>query len=180
MLDHYNESAVAVRMSEDELARAQVIATHLQTAERKSPAAVAELYEDGPSNILSLLATLVGAKHGQKVAGRGMGSSLVLAQYFANKARGILGHFTTEGASELLIKAQTDPELYARLLVKADARPQVQLESGQFLHAYLFELARERGVDISEYYKKTHKQEQEYATKMREIREAAQSLGPNF
>ncbi|MCK5644839.1 MAG: hypothetical protein KAJ19_28830 [Gammaproteobacteria bacterium] len=160
MLDHYSESAAAVRMTEEDLMNANTIADSLIVAERSSPAAVSQLYEDGPSNILQLFATLVGAKHGQKIAGRGMGSSLVLAQYFANKARGILGHFTTEQATALLTRAQTDPELYAHLLTRPDARPAVQIESAQYLNAYLAELARRTGEGTTEHWRETYEQQE--------------------
>lgn len=160
MLDHYSDSAAAVRMTEEDLMNANSIADALIIAERRSPAAVSQLYEDGPSNILQLFATLVGAKHGQKVAGRGMGSSLVLAQYFANKARGILSHFTTEQATALLTRAQTDPKLYAHLLTRPDARPAAQIESAQYLSTYLAEIARRTGEGTVEHWKETYEQQE--------------------
>lgn len=89
-----------------------------------------------------------------------MGSSLVLAQYFANKARGILSHFTTEQATALLTRAQTDAKLYAHLLTRPDAKPSVQIESAQYLSAYLLELARRTGEGTAEHWKETYEQQE--------------------
>ncbi len=178
MLEHYGESALAVRMTEDDMVRANTIADELITAERSSPAAVSQLYEDGPSNILQLFATLVGAKHGQRIAGRGMGSSLVLAQYFANKARGLLSLVTTEQATALLTRAQTDGELYAHLLTKPNVKPVVQIQSAQFINAYLAEMARETGVETMEHFEETYERRQETET-IREELDRLRSVGLN-
>lgn len=144
-LQNFDESAKAVRMDEGDMKRANDIADRLIMAQRKSPAAVEELYEDAPADILQLAATLIGAKHGQKVAGRGMGSSMVLAGFFAKKAREILGKLTSNQARIILANAQTDPELYHHLLTAATSEPASQVASAQYLKAYLAEVTQ-RGL----------------------------------
>jgi hypothetical protein len=144
-LQNYEASAKAVRMDEGSMTRANDIADRLIMAQRKSPEALGELYEDAPADILQLVATLIGAKHGQKVAGRGMGSSMVLAGFFAKKARDLLGKLTSNQARIILANAQTDPELYNVLLTSATAEPAAQAASAQYLKAYLAEVTQ-RGL----------------------------------
>lgn len=144
-LQTFDESAKAVRMDEGDLTRANAIADRLVMAQRPSPSPVGELYEDAPADILQLLATLVGAKHGQKVAGRGMGSSMVLAGFFAKKARDLLGRLTSNQARIILSNSQTDPELYHQLLTMATSEPKAQAEAAQYLKAYLAEVTQ-RGL----------------------------------
>jgi hypothetical protein len=132
-------------MDEGSMTRANDIADRLIMAQRKSPEALGELYEDAPADILQLVATLIGAKHGQKVAGRGMGSSMVLAGFFAKKARDLLGKLTSNQARIILANAQTDPELYNVLLTSATAEPAAQAASAQYLKAYLAEVTQ-RGL----------------------------------
>jgi hypothetical protein len=86
--------------------------------EQKPPAAVDQLFEDGPASIMQLAAALVGAKQGQAIAGKGMGSSLVMAQYMSNRARRILAGLTSNEAERLMKEAATDPVLYRAMLTK--------------------------------------------------------------
>lgn len=144
-LQNFDESAKAVRMDEEDMTRANEIADRLIMAQRPTEAPVGELYEDAPADILQLLATLVGAKHGQKVAGRGMGSSMVLAGFFAKKARDLLGKLTSNQARIILANSQTDPELYSQLLTMTTAEPIAQAEAAQYLKAYLAEVTQ-RGL----------------------------------
>lgn len=141
-LQTFDESARAVRMDEGAMTRANTIADRLIMAQRPHPSPVGELYEDAPADILQLIATLIGAKHGQKVAGRGMGSSLVVAGFFAKKARDMLGKLTTNQARIILANSQTDPQLYNVLLTSATAEPISQAQAAQYLKAYLAEVTQ--------------------------------------
>lgn len=177
----YDEQMGAAKMDEATIARAHSIADELMSLEKMSPTAVAELYEDGPSNILQLVATIAGAQRGQKVAEGGVGSSMVLAGYFANKARSILGHFTTDQATQLLVGAQTDPELYIRLLTKPDIAAVKQTEAASYLRTWLKTAGEPVGEEAKEYYEKTYQTEKEYnaAERRREL-DRLRSIGTNF
>jgi hypothetical protein len=144
-LQNFDEAAKAVRMDEGAMTRANTIADRLIMAQRPHPSPVGELYEDAPADILQLIATLIGAKHGQKVAGRGMGSSLVVAGFFAKKARDMLGKLTTNQARIILANSQTDPQLYNVLLTSAISEPASQAQAAQYLKAYLAEVTQ-RGL----------------------------------
>jgi hypothetical protein len=117
-LNQNRATAKALKFSDDELKRLDRFANELIVMERKSPAAVAQLFEDGPATFLQLGATLLGAKGGQRAAGGGLGSSMVLAGFMAKKARDNLARLTSDKATELMNQALTDKKLYAALLTK--------------------------------------------------------------
>jgi hypothetical protein len=108
----------ALGMSDDEIGRTFRMAREISVLEQKPPAAVDQLFEDGPASIMQLAAALVGAKQGQAIAGNGMGSSLVMAQYMSNRARRILAGLTSNEAERLMKEAATDPVLYRAMLTK--------------------------------------------------------------
>jgi hypothetical protein len=95
-------------------------------AQRRSPAAVTKLYEDGPSSVLELVATWFGAQRGQAIASGGMGSSMVMAGWFAKSMRTVLNNMTTGKAMQLLRDATTDKELYAALMTDPRAAPRAR------------------------------------------------------
>jgi hypothetical protein len=137
-------------MDAQDMLRLNGIASQLRAAERKSPEAVDRLFEDGPATILQLAATLAGAKSGQRMAGRGLGSSLVLAQFMSNRARQTLANLTSNEAERLMEDAVTDPKLYRALLTRGTAdRPQMR-ENAQYLESWLlasaFNKEREDGT----------------------------------
>lgn len=177
-LQTLDESARAVRMDDDAIGRANEIADRLIMAQRRNPAAVAQLYEDGPADILQLLATLVGAKHGQKVAGRGMGSSLVLAGFFAKKAREMLAKLTSNQARIILAKAQTDPELYSKLLTTPTSERVFQDEATQYLKVYLANIAQRTAREAKQAEEPSTKEE--YRLELERLRKEAEALGPNY
>lgn len=127
----------ALGMSGDDIGRMRGMAETIQTMEKKSPAAVRELFEDGPATILQLVATLTGAKSGQRMAGQGLGSSLVLAQFMSNKARGTLANLTSDEAGRLMEDAATDPKLYKALLTKSVLGAKAMKENAQYLESWL-------------------------------------------
>lgn len=108
----------ALGMSEDDIGRTLRMAREISVLEQKSPAAVAQLFEDGPASAMQLVAALMGAQSGQRIAGSGMGSSLVLAQFMSNKARRFLARMTSDEAARLMKDAATDPDLYRAMLTK--------------------------------------------------------------
>jgi hypothetical protein len=117
-LNQNRATAKALKFSDDELKRLDRFANELIVMERKSPAAVAQLFGDGPATYVQLGATLLGARGGQKIAGGGLGSSLVLASFLAKRARDNVARLTSDKATELMTQAITDKKLYAALLTK--------------------------------------------------------------
>lgn len=178
MMNNMGDSFVALQMDEASLGRMNEIADQMIMMQRKSPEAVTQLYEDGPADILQLLATLVGAKHGQNVAGRGMGSSLVLAGWFARKARKMLENLTTNQARRLLADAVTDKELFARLLTTPTHEKVFQEEAAQYLKAYLAQVAQRGAREVKEEQGPTP--EEAYRRELERLQREAQRLGPNF
>jgi hypothetical protein len=142
-----NESVMkSLGMSEDEVRRARRMAREIYVMEQKPPAAVASLFEDGPATLIDLAAALVGAKQGQAIAGRGMGSSLVLAQYMSNRARRIVSMMTSSQAEQLMKDATTDPELYRAMLTKSLSDTRAK-ERAAYLESWL--LASALNTDYS-------------------------------
>ena len=104
----------------------------------KTPKQLDTLLTEGPSNILQLFATLVGAKSGQHMAGKGIGSSLVLAQYFSKRARNTLGKIFGDEAQRILTAAHKDPELYAALLTRPTSPVKEQDKAARVINAWLY------------------------------------------
>ena len=137
LLNENKATAKALGVTDLEFDRMNRIAQELRRMERAAPAAVDRLFEDGPANVMQLLAALVGAKSGQRVAGHGMGSSLVLAQFFSNKMRNALATVTADKATEIMVAAHRDPKLYAALLTGPTASARAQERASQVLNAWL-------------------------------------------
>jgi hypothetical protein len=135
-LKQNKSTAKALGFADAELNRLNRIANELIVMERKSPEAVSRLFEDGPATILQLGATLIGAKGGQRVSGGGIGSSLVLAQFMAKRARDNLARLTSDKAVELMNQAVTDKNLYAALLTKPTDSPKQVKQAVQTLNAW--------------------------------------------
>jgi hypothetical protein len=135
-LKENRSTAKALRFSDDELKRLDRFANELIVMERKTPAAVAQLFEDGPATFLQLGATLLGAKGGQRAAGGGLGSSMVLAGFMAKKARDNLAKLTSDKAGELMNQALTDKKLYAALLTKPTDGPKKTAAAVKTLNAW--------------------------------------------
>lgn len=125
-------------MSPEDIGRVKDIANRINIMEKKSPQAVGKLFDDGPSTVMELLAALVGAKQGSNLAAAAdIGQTLVLAQFFSNRARRWLTRITSEKAGQLLKDAATDPQLYQALLRK-DVSPANNIESARYIESYLF------------------------------------------
>src|SRR5690606_16795670 len=89
------ESGRALGLSRTQMERGKTWAGRPIMMQLRPPEAVARRYEDGPSTVVELVSGLVGAKGGQRVAGRGLGSSLVLAQFMSRRARDTVEQMTS-------------------------------------------------------------------------------------
>jgi len=136
----------ALGMSPGEIGRVETIAREITKLERRAPAAVASLFEDGPASIIELVFTLFGAKSGQRLAGNGLGSSMVLAQYMSNKARGTLSNITADEATRLMNDAVRDPKLYRAILTKDIVDPRRNREAAQYLESWLLASAADKAL----------------------------------
>ena len=128
-------------MAEADINRLQYMGEKMLAMSKKTPQAVSALFEDGPANLLQLAAALAGAKGGQRMAGQGLGSSLVLAQYMSNKARGALARLTSDEAARLMRDAATDPDLYRAILTTSTVGRSVARNRATYLEAWLLSSA---------------------------------------
>ena len=124
-------------MSDKQIANLRYIGENILAMGKKPPEAVNNLFEDGPASILQLVAAISGAKSGQRMAGQGMGSSLVLAQFMSNKARSTLASLTSNEAERLMKDAVTDPELYKALLTRKLESQAAMRERAAYLESWL-------------------------------------------
>ena len=124
-------------MSDKQIANLRYIGENILKMGKKPPAAVSKLFTDGPASIMELGAALIGAKQGQRMAGNGIGSGLVLAQYMSNKARGLLANLTSNQAEQLMTDAVTDPKLYRTLLTRGTAGRESAREQAAYLESWL-------------------------------------------
>jgi hypothetical protein len=130
-----------LHMEDADINRLQYMGEKILAMSKKSPQAVTELFEDGPANLLQLAAALAGAKGGQRIAGGGMGSSLVLAQYMSNKARNNLAKLTSDEAGRLMKDAATDPDLYRAILTTSTIGKDTARQRARYLEAWLLSSA---------------------------------------
>lgn len=142
-------------MDAADINRVKDIANRVSIMEKKSPAAVAQLFDDGPATIMELLASVVGAKQGSNLASAAdIGQSLVLAQFFSNRARRWLTRITSDKAGQLLKDAATDPKLYQALLRKnVDANNASSIRDARYIESYLAasgQLQAEEAMDLDE------------------------------
>ena len=124
-------------MTPNDITRLRTIGRELQTVAKKSPQAVKQLFEDGPASVLQLVAAIIGAHSGQKMAGGGLGASLVLAQFMSNRARRFLARITSDQAERLMKDAVTDQKLYQALLTRPTVGVRVARERAAYLESWL-------------------------------------------
>jgi len=135
-----------IGFKEDQIARLQGIADQLSMMERPSPAASEKLITDGPSMVMELAASVVGAKQGSNIAAAAdIGQSLVLAQYFANRARRWVRDATEKGATKLLIEAVNNKPLYQELL-RVRPTPEGQRRQAQIIESYILPIIMEEDL----------------------------------
>jgi hypothetical protein len=173
----FMRTARALGFDDDEISRLDQIIAQIRVVEKNPEAAVAQLFEDGPSTIMELGAVLLGAKSGQRLAEGGIGSSMVMASYGANKWRGFLGKFTSDQAERLMREAVRDPEKFKALLLQPGALPAEKNKAFQLLMTAMAQPAYETGEQFPE---TVDAAAAEYKEKLKEIREAAKDLGPLF
>ncbi|MQM38770.1 hypothetical protein KBTX_02789 [wastewater metagenome] len=113
MLGH-GDTMDALGFTGAEKRRLNKVANTFERIEAK-PSSGEPVIDDTPSEWLSLLARYLGARSGQHMAD-GMGSSLVMAQHFSQRAQRILGKLTRDKAAELVTASVDDPELFRALL----------------------------------------------------------------
>ena len=128
-------------MSEGEVGRSLRIAREISNMEQKAPSAVTQIMEDSPAAVMQLAAAIIGAKQGQSIAGGGLGSGLVLAQFMSNRARRLLSRLTSQEAERLMKDAVTDPELYKTLLTSGTVPRQIARERAAYLESWVMSTA---------------------------------------
>ncbi|MBU8921797.1 MAG: hypothetical protein KOO63_08255 [Bacteroidales bacterium] len=136
----FNENLGVARslgMDSAEITRMRAITKQMIQAQQKSGESVGAILEDKPAKLLTFIAQLAGAKAGQKVAGGGIGSSLVIAGKGSTAAREILQRLTTGEAQKLLIAAQSDPVLYKALLIRTSATQKDMFDATQVIESWL-------------------------------------------
>ena len=132
------KTARAFQMTNEEIGRLRNIALRLRKAEATAGSqTVKKIVEDLPSVLLDIPARLLGAKSGQRLAGSGLGSGLVLAQAGSSRTVAALRNLTADKAEQLLVAAANDPKLYAALLTRTTAPPQQQEKAARILDLWL-------------------------------------------
>lgn len=129
----------ALKMSPDTLNRMSRIADELSMMQKKSPAEVTKLMQDGPSDFLQFLATIAGSKIGGEIihlTGT-RGGSLAAQSFFTKRYRALIDLMTADRAQKLLMDAQTDPQLYAALLTRRTSSPAQKALTDRVLGAWM-------------------------------------------
>jgi len=171
-LNRFSRTGEAIGMTPDEMERIRTMGQQLRAMQNNGGEAVGALFEDGPSTFVQLIGAMAAARQGTQAAQAVGGNPLVLAGFFTNRMRNFISRLTSDKATELMIDATTDPELYAALLTKPTAARKVQDEAAQYLNAWL--LQRD---------KPPTDEEAGYREDMRRLRremEQAQELSPLF
>lgn len=137
MLRDQSEVADALGLSKGDIHRLNRLADELVMMQKRPGDAVSQLFTDGPANLAQLGAALIGAKSGQRVAGRGLGSSLVIASFMSRQARDKLSRLTSDEAERLMRDAVTDQKLFAALLTGPGATPRKRRESARVVNAWV-------------------------------------------
>lgn len=123
-------------------ARMTDIANRLMTVQRNPEAVAAQIYEDGPSNVVQLVTALIGAKGGQRLAGQGLGSSLVLASFGSRLMRNAVSTVFSDASIDVLVKASQPTregrELYAALLTRPTDSIRKQDEAARVIMSTMF------------------------------------------
>ena len=143
LLDDNAEVARNLGFSGDEISRMDTIADELITIQRKSPQAVDDLFIDGPATVMELVAAITGSKSGQRIAGGGLGSSLVLAQFMSNRARNTLADLTRSESDRIMKRAVTDKELFSALLTAETASDAVKRQAARKVGGFLLAIGND-------------------------------------
>lgn len=136
LLSSEQGTAKALGIEGERYQRMMTIAREMQSMDLKSGKEIDKLLHDGPSNIMQLLATMVGVHSAKHFKPSGPGG-LVLAGFFARMARQRLAGIFGDEAQKILVAAHKDPELYAALLVKPTSPVSQQDKAARTINAWL-------------------------------------------
>jgi predicted transcriptional regulator len=149
-INDQERTMVALGYSPEEIQRARRVANDLMVVQRMSPEATAAFIEAGPNTILQLISALGGAKTGQRFAGSGLGSSMVMAQYMSNWSRNRMLTFTSDRVYELAQRAMSDPKLYADLMRRPTGDQKEVDRALNRIMGYSYGAVYSAGEDIAE------------------------------
>lgn len=138
-------TAQAIGLNDADITRMRVITKQMIQAQADTGGSVGAILEDKPAELLQFVAQIAGAKVGQKIAGSGIGSSMVIAGKGSGIATRLLQKVTTNKAQELLIAAQSDPALYRALLTKTTAKPKDIFAATRIIESWLIGAGVEAG-----------------------------------
>ncbi|WP_440997653.1 SAP domain-containing protein [Arhodomonas sp. SL1] len=147
LLEDHEDVADALGFTDAERRRLERIATTFERMETR-PRSGEPVMDDMPGEIASLIARLIGAKSGQRMAD-GMGSSLVMAQHFSQRMQRLLGRITRDKGREIIAASMDDPELFRALMTNAREHPEDARKAVQRINAWLVGQASQaaRGED---------------------------------
>jgi hypothetical protein len=138
-------TAKAIGLDDADITRMKAIARQMIQAQADTGGSVGAILEDKPAELLQFVAQIAGAKVGQRIAGSGLGSSMVIAGKGSGIATRLLQKVTTNKAQELLIAAQSDPVLYRALLTKTTAKPTDIFAATRIIESWLIGAGVEAG-----------------------------------
>lgn len=153
LLQTINDEAETMRalgFTDEQVQGARRIADDLMTVQRMTSEEATTLIEDGPNSILQLISAIGGAQTGQRFAGSGIGSSLVLAQYMSNKSRRAVATFSGDRVYKLAEEAMTNPQLYADLMLRPTANQRQVDRAINRIKGYVYPAVYHAGEDIVE------------------------------
>ena len=139
--------AKALGMDSADVTRMKVVARQMIQAQQATGGGVGAILDDKPAELLRLIAQIAGAKAGQRIAGSGLGSSMVIAGKGSGIATRLLQKVTTNKAQQLIIDAQSDPVLYKALLTKTTAKAKEIFDATQIIESWLIGAGIEAGQE---------------------------------
>lgn len=137
--------AKSIGLDDADITRMKVIARQMVQAQRETGGGVGAILDDKPAEFLQLIAQIAGAKAGQRIAGSGLGSSMVIAGKGSGIATRLLQKITTNKAQQLIIDAQSDPALYKALLTKTTSKPKEIFDATNIIESWLIGAGVEAG-----------------------------------
>jgi len=138
--------AAALGMDAADITRVRYVARRIIQAQTPPGAAETKILADKPAMFMSFVATLAGAKVGQRIAGSGLGSSLKVASAGSDVAGKLLNRLTTDKAQKMLIDAMSDPVLFKALLTKSNATQQDAFRASRVIESWIIGA----GIEASE------------------------------
>ena len=172
-LTKFERTADAIGLGPEDMGRLRTMAKELRMMQAPQPGAVEALFEDGPSNMIQLVAAMAASRQGTSAARAVGGNSLILAQFFSNKMRNFVAKLTADEATRLMIDAATNRTLYQDLLTRPNALPSVQNAAARRLNSWLLQTTRQKDTD----------EESDYREQLRDLRrevDQAQRLSPLY